>query len=76
MKFIFHQSYRSELNESKRLYKNYLENNYLVSYKEEWDIYHSFFRNISNNFANIVFLHLESRFYFIFSIKLKYLFYL
>ena len=56
----FHQSYRSELNEAKKLLQDYLENNNLVSYKEAWDIYHSCFRNISSNFANIESLDLES----------------
>ena len=56
----FHQTYRSELNEAKKLLKDYLENNNLVSYKEAWDIYHSCFRSISNNFSNFEVLDLES----------------
>ena len=56
----FHQTYRSELNEAKKLLQDYLENNNLVSYKEAWDIYHLCFRSISTNFANFECLDLES----------------
>ena len=56
----FHQTYRSELNEAKKLLKDYLENNNLLSYKEAWDIYHSCFRSITNNFSNFEILDLES----------------
>ena len=56
----FHQTYKSELNEAKRLLQDYLENNNLVSFKEAWDIYHSCFRSISNNFSSFECLDLES----------------
>ena len=56
----FHQAYRGELNEAYSLLKDYLENNNLASYKQAWDVYHSCFRSISMNFANIEFLDLES----------------
>ena len=56
----FHQLYRSELNEAHKLLQDYLQNNNLPSYKEAWDIYHSCFRSISNNFSTFECLDLES----------------
>ena len=56
----FHQLYRGELREANRLLQEYLENNNLVSYKEAWDIYHSCFRSIAQNFSNFESLDLES----------------
>ena len=56
----FYQTYRGELNEARRLLQDYLDNNNLVSFKEAWDIYHSCFRSISNNFSSFECLDLES----------------
>ena len=56
----FHQIYRSELKEAYKLLKDYLENENLTSIKEAWDIYHSCFKSISNNFSNIELLDLKS----------------
>ena len=56
----FHQLYRSELKEANKLLQEYIENNNLVAYKEAWDIYHSCFRSIAQNFSNFECLDLES----------------
>ena len=55
-----HQLYRSELKEANKLLQEYIENNNLVAYKEAWDIYHSCFRSIEQNFSNFECLDLES----------------
>ena len=56
----FHQLYRSELNEANRLLNDFLQNNNLTSYKEAWDIYHSCFSSISQNFKDYEFIDLKN----------------
>ena len=55
----FHQAYRSELREANKLLKDYLEYENITSLKEAWDIYHSCFKSISKDFANIEYLDLQ-----------------
>ena len=56
----FHQTYRSELSEAYKLLQDYLENDNMTSLKEAWNIYHSCFRTISDNYSNIEYLDLRN----------------
>ena len=56
----FHQLYSSELNEAKSLLEDYITYNNEVYLKQAWDIYHSVFLSMRENFSNFHFIDLDS----------------
>ena len=56
----FFQNYKGNLNQAYKLVQDYLENNNITSFKEAWDIYHTCFRSMSNNYSKFEQLDLKS----------------
>ena len=56
----FHQLYRSDLADAASYLKRYINTHDEMDIKQSWDIYHTVFRNMTDNFNELKYLDLEN----------------
>ncbi len=56
----FYQLYQSNLREAENLIKNYLDSKNIIELKQAWEIYHSIYRSINENYKSFNTIYLQN----------------